>query len=93
VFCGVEAFRLCRNSMERKPYSADLTDHQWQAGWVEAGSLGIGTSIVTRAGPTLAVKSLDWKRLAQTKPGLAPGLTTPAFTVYNFTVDDPNCHP
>jgi len=53
-------------------------------GWVEAGSLGIGTSIVTRAGPTLAVKSLDWKRSAQTKPGL----TTPAFTVYNFTVDE-----
>ncbi len=52
-------------------------------GWVEAGSLGIGTSIVTRAGPTLAVKGLDWKRSAQAKPGL----TTPAFTVYNFTVD------
>jgi len=46
--------------------------------WVEAGSLGIGTSITSRAGPTLAVKSLDWKRSGQTKP---------AFTVYNFTVD------
>jgi len=56
-------------------------------GWVEAGSLGIGTSIVTRAGPVLAVKGLDWQRSAQTAPGLAPGLTTPAFTVYNFTVD------
>ncbi len=51
-------------------------------GWVEAGSLGIGTSIVTRAGPTLAVKSLDWKRSGQ-----QAGATTPAFTVYNFTVD------
>ncbi len=51
-------------------------------GWVEAGSLGIGTSIVTRAGPTLAVKSLDWKRSAH-----HAGAGTPAFTVYNFTVD------
>lgn len=47
-------------------------------GWVEAGSLGIGTSIVTRAGPVLAVKSLDWQRSGQAKS---------AFTVYNFTVD------
>ena len=51
-------------------------------GWVEAGSLGIGTSIVTRAGPVLAVKSLDWKRSTQ-----HAGAGTPAFTVYNFTVD------
>jgi len=51
-------------------------------GWVEAGSLGIGTSIVTRAGPTLSVKSLDWKRSGQ-----QAGAATPAFTVYNFTVD------
>ena len=47
-------------------------------GWVEAGSLGIGTSIVTRAGPMLAVKSLDWKRSDERKA---------AFTVYNFTVE------
>jgi len=46
-------------------------------GWVEAGSLGIGSSIVTRAGPPLVVKGVDWQRA---KDGTNP------FTVYNFEV-------
>ena len=46
-------------------------------GWVEAGSLGVGSLIVTRAGPPLVVKGVDWQRAkAGTKP----------FTVYNFEV-------
>ncbi len=48
-------------------------------GWVEAGSLGIGSSIVTRAGPPLVVKGVDWQRA---KDGTKP------FTVYNFEVAD-----
>ena len=31
-------------------------------GWVEAGSLGIGTSIVSRAGPALQVTGLTWEK-------------------------------
>jgi len=46
-------------------------------GWVEAGSLGIGSSIVTRAGPPLVVQGVDWQRA---KDGTKP------FTVYNFEV-------
>ena len=46
-------------------------------GWVEAGSLGIGSSIVTRAGPPLVVQGVDWQRA---KDGTNP------FTVYNFEV-------
>ncbi len=46
-------------------------------GWVEAGSLGIGSSIVTRAGPPLVVKGVDWQRA---KSGTKP------YTVYNFEV-------
>lgn len=46
-------------------------------GWVEAGSLGIGSSIVTRAGPPLLVKGIDWQRA---KDGAK------LFTVYNFEV-------
>ena len=43
-------------------------------GFVKAGELGIGTSIVTRAGPSLRVLDVEKK-------------TTPTF-VYNFTVED-----
>ena len=43
-------------------------------GFVKAGELGIGTSIVTRSGPSLRVLDVEKK-------------TTPTF-VYNFTVED-----
>ena len=46
-------------------------------GWVEAGDLGIGTAIVTRAGPPLLVKGVSWQR---DETGKHP------FTVYNLTV-------
>ena len=53
--------------------------------WVEAGSLGIGTSIVTRAGPQMAVASVTWqKNKAQ---ALAAGGGLGGYTVYNLTVD------
>ena len=45
-------------------------------GFVPAGALAIGNSIVTRAGPVLVVKSVEWKR------------QTEGFSVYNFAVDD-----
>ena len=47
-------------------------------GWVEAGDLGVGTSIVTRAGPPVVVKSVSWRR---DETGSRP------FTVYNLTVE------
>lgn len=47
-------------------------------GWVEAGSLAIGNSIVTRAGPPLVVQGVDWQRA---KTGTKP------YTVYNLTVE------
>ena len=46
-------------------------------GWVEAGDLGIGTQIVTRAGPPVVVKGVSWRR---DETGRKP------FTVYNLTV-------
>ena len=64
---------------------------QWQ-GWVEAGSLGIGTSIVRRAGPLLSVQSVTWHRArAQTGQSLLVGhslLAGKPYTVYNLTVED-----
>ena len=45
-------------------------------GFVPAGALAIGNSIVTRAGPALVVKSVEWKRQAD------------GYEVYNFVVDD-----
>jgi Bacterial EndoU nuclease/Pretoxin HINT domain len=45
-------------------------------GWVGMGSLGIGTEILTRAGPRLVVKSVKQKYY------------TDGIKVYNFTVDD-----
>jgi RHS repeat-associated protein len=44
-------------------------------GFVAAGRLAIGNAIVTRAGPSLIVKSLTWHRRAQ------------GYTVYNFEVE------
>ena len=44
-------------------------------GWVGMGSLGIGTEILTRAGPRLVVKSVVRKYYAD------------GVKVYNFTVD------
>jgi hypothetical protein len=51
-------------------------------GWVEAGDLGIGTSIVTRAGPSLTVKNVTWQRDNTGDTGAKP------FTVYNLTIAD-----
>ena len=61
-------------------------------GWVEAGSLGIGTSIVSRAGPALTVQSVTWQRetAGNVTAGNAGGSTEDAkpYTVYNLTVED-----
>ena len=54
-------------------------------GWVEAGSLGIGTSIVTRAGPQMAVASVTWQKNKAQE--LAAGGGLGGYTVYNLTVD------
>ena len=48
-------------------------------GFVLAGQLGIGTSIVTRAGPCLTLSSVNWQRDGA---GAAQGAR-----VYNFTVE------
>ncbi len=55
-------------------------------GWVEAGSLGIGTSIVTRAGPQMAVASVTWQKNKAQELASAGGLG--GYTVYNLTVAD-----
>jgi hypothetical protein len=44
-------------------------------GWLPAGGLAIGNSIVTRAGPRLFVKSIQWNRRAE------------GYAVYNFEVE------
>jgi hypothetical protein len=56
-------------------------------GWVAAGSLGIGSLIVSRAGPLLSVSSVMWEREAA---GGAEGGGTEdkPYTVYNLTVED-----
>jgi len=54
-------------------------------GWVEAGSLGIGTSIVTRAGPQMAVASVTWQKNKAEELASTSGLG--GYTVYNLTVD------
>ena len=57
-------------------------------GWVEAGSLGIGTSIVTRAGPQMAVTALTWqKNKAEELAAGSSGSSFGGYTVYNLTVD------
>jgi hypothetical protein len=55
-------------------------------GWVEAGDLGIGTSIVTRAGPSLTVKNVTWQR--DNTGGKTGDKGDKPFTVYNLTVAD-----
>ena len=45
-------------------------------GWIPAGGLAIGNSIVTRAGPTLVIKNIEWERRAE------------GYKVYNFEVED-----
>ena len=55
-------------------------------GWVEAGSLGIGTSIVSRAGPALSVTGLTWKRDSTKELEANGGVGSVA--VYNLTVAD-----
>src|SRR5262249_31631586 len=44
-------------------------------GFVPAGGLAVGNAIVTRAGPPLVVKSIEWQRSAD------------GFPVYNFEVE------
>ena len=55
-------------------------------GWVEAGSVGIGTSIVSRAGPALQVTDLSWQKNKAEE--LASGGGFGGYTVYNLTVED-----
>ena len=54
-------------------------------GWVEAGSLGIGSSIVSRAGPLLSVQSVTWQREVA---GTTSSTDSKPYTVYNLTVED-----
>ena len=56
------------------------------SGWVEAGSLGIGTSLITRAGPLMTVANVAWKR--DTAAALAARNGIGSATVYNLTVAD-----
>ena len=58
-------------------------------GWVEAGSVGIGSSIVSRAGPALQVTGLTWeKNKAQELAAGSAGSSFGGYTVYNLTVED-----
>ena len=58
-------------------------------GWVEAGSVGIGTSIVSRAGPALQVTGLTWeKNKAEELAAGTAGSSFGGYTVYNLTVED-----
>jgi len=57
-------------------------------GWVEAGSLGIGSSIVSRAGPAMKVTGLTWqKNKAQELTAGSSGSSFGGYTVYNLTVE------
>ena len=59
-------------------------------GWVEAGSLGIGTSIVSRARPALQVTALSWKqnKAEELAAGAGAGSSFGGYTVYNLTVEN-----
>jgi hypothetical protein len=71
-------------------------------GCVEAGSLGIGSSIVSRAGPALAMTSVAWQRNAGAQKAagsgskvagsgseaVGSGAGAGSFTVYNLMVED-----
>ena len=54
-------------------------------GWMEAGSLGIGSSLVSRAGPALTVQGVTWKR--DTAEQLAARGGVGNMPVYNLTVE------
>jgi hypothetical protein len=56
-------------------------------GWVAAGSLGIGSLIVSRAGPLLSVSSVTWEREAAGGAD-GGGPEDKPYTVYNLTVED-----
>ena len=58
------------------------------SGWVEAGSLGIGTSIVSRAGPALSVTDLTWEKNKAEELAAGTGSSFGGYTVYNLTVED-----
>jgi len=58
-------------------------------GWVEAGSVGVGTSIVSRAGPALQVTDLTWeKNKAEDLAAGTAGSSLGGYTVYNLTVEE-----
>jgi intein/homing endonuclease len=65
-----------------------LTTH----GWVEAADLGIGTEIVTRAGPRSGVKVVSWNVAvkASERENIFFGYdtNTGGYTVYNLEVQD-----
>ena len=56
-------------------------------GWVEAGSVGIGTSIVSRAGLALEVTSLTWEKNRAEELAAGTGSSFGGYTVYNLTVE------
>ena len=56
-------------------------------GWVEAGSVGIGTSIVSRAGPALQVTGLTWEKNKAEELAAGTGSSFGGYTVYNLTVE------
>ena len=63
--------------------------HVQGQGWVEAGSVGIGSSIVSRAGPALAVTALTWQKdKAEELAAGSAGASFGGYTVYNLTVED-----
>ena len=57
-------------------------------GWVEAGSVGIGSSIVSRAGPALQVTDLTWEKNKAEELAAGTGSSFGGYTVYNLTVED-----
>ena len=57
-------------------------------GFVKAEDLGIGTSLVTRAGPALTLSATSWSALPASGAGLTPGGTPGGYRVYNLRVED-----
>ena len=55
---------------------------------MEAGSVGIGSSIVSRAGPALAVTALTWQKNKAEELAAGTGSSFGGYTVYNMTVED-----
>jgi len=56
-------------------------------GFVKAGDLGIGTSIVTRAGPALTLSHVTWAQSGPAGAGLRLGQAAAGYTVYNLIVE------